>query len=109
MPLCLPWRWLRRGKAWRRAASAQFDQAAQELGNNLLVYSTEPLAQPLRIFGTPRVLLYCATSSAHTDFTAKLVCVRPDGVVEFICLGIARSSWAFAKTGYAADKVVPYM
>jgi putative CocE/NonD family hydrolase len=85
------------------AASGQFDQAAQELGNNLLVYSTEPLAQPLRIFGTPRVSLYCATSSAHTDFTAKLVRVRPDGVVEFICLGIARSSWAFGATGYVAD------
>jgi uncharacterized protein len=87
------------------AANGQFDQAALELGNNLLVYSTEPLAQPLRIFGTPRVLLYCATSSAHTDFTAKLVRVRPSGVAEFICIGIARSSWAFGETGYTADKV----
>jgi putative CocE/NonD family hydrolase len=87
------------------AASGQFDQAALELGNNLLVYSTEPLVEPLRIFGTPRVSLYCATSSAHTDFTAKLVRVRPDGVAEFICIGIARSSWAFRETGYAADNV----
>ena len=38
------------------AASGQFDQAALELGNNLLVYTTEPLAEPLRIFGTPRVV-----------------------------------------------------
>ena len=87
------------------AASGQFDQAALELGNNLLVYSTEPLAQPLRIFGTPRVSLYCVTSSALTDFTAKLVRVRPNGVAEFICIGIARSSWAFGETGYTADKV----
>ncbi len=87
------------------AASGQFDQAALELGNNLLVYTTEPLAQPLRIFGTPRVALYCSTSSAHTDFTAKLVRVRPNGAAEFICIGIARSSWLFAESGYAADKV----
>jgi putative CocE/NonD family hydrolase len=87
------------------APSGQFDQSALELGNNLLVYTTEPLAQPLSIFGTPRVSLYCATSAAHTDFTAKLVRVRPNGVTEFICIGIARSGWLFAKTGYAADTV----
>ena len=31
--------------------------------------------------------------------------VRPNGAAEFICIGIARSSWLFAKTGYAADTV----
>jgi len=87
------------------APSGQFDQSTLELGNNLLVYTTEPLAQPLSIFGTPRVSLYCATSAAQADFTAKLVRVRPGGAAEFICIGIARSSWLFAKTGYAADTV----
>jgi putative CocE/NonD family hydrolase len=87
------------------AASGQFDQAALELGNNVLVYTSAPLAAPLRVFGVPRVSLHCATSAGHTDFTAKLVRVRPTGAAEFICVGIARSSWLFAKTGYAADKV----
>jgi putative CocE/NonD family hydrolase len=87
------------------AQAGQFDQAALELGNNLLVYTSEPLAQPLRVFGTPRVCLYCSTSSAHTDFTAKLVRVRPGGAAEFICMGIARSSWLFAESGYVADKI----
>jgi hypothetical protein len=41
----------------------------------------------------------------HTDFTAKLVRVRPNGVADFICLGIARSNWLFRKEGYSADKV----
>ena len=85
------------------AASGQFDQAALELGNNLLVYTTQPLTGPLRIFGTPGVSLYCSTSSRHTDLTAKLVRVRPDMVAEFICIGIARSSWRFAENGYSAD------
>jgi len=87
------------------AAIGQFDQAALEMGNNLLVYTTEPLKDALRIFGTPRVSLYCATSASHTDLTAKLVRVRPDGAAEFVCIGIARSCWLFGETGYTADVV----
>jgi putative CocE/NonD family hydrolase len=87
------------------AASGQFDQAALELGNNLLVYSTEPLEKPLWVFGIPRVVLYCATSLGTADFTAKLVRTRPDGSADFICIGIARSSRLFAETKYAADKI----
>ena len=87
------------------AASGQFDQSTLELGNNLLVYSSRPLSKSLWIFGTPRISLYCATSSSHTDFTAKLVRVRPDRVAEFICIGIARSSWLFAQSGYTVDSV----
>lgn len=87
------------------APPGQFDQSALELGNNVLVYTTAPLAAPLRVFGSPRVSLYCATSAAHADFTAKLVRVRPGGAAEFFCIGIARSSWLFAKSGYVADKI----
>jgi putative CocE/NonD family hydrolase len=87
------------------ASSGQFDQATLELGNNVLVYTTEPLAEPLFVFGFPRVALYCSSSAAHTDFTAKLVRARPSGVAEFICLGIARSDRLFAETRYARDKI----
>jgi putative CocE/NonD family hydrolase len=87
------------------SASGQFDQAVLELGNNLLVYTGPALAATVRIFGQPRVSLYCATSAGHTDFVAKLVRVRPNGAADFICIGVARSSWLFAKTGYAADEI----
>jgi len=87
------------------AASGAFDQATLELGNNLLVFSTAPLEKPLWIFGIPRVALYCATSAATADFTAKLVRVKPTGVAEFICIGIARSNRQFAETSYAPDKI----
>ena len=79
------------------AASGPFDQAALEMGNNLLVYSTEPLEKPLWIFGIPRVVLYCATSRVSADFTAKLVRVKQNGAAEFICFGVARSSRLFAE------------
>jgi putative CocE/NonD family hydrolase len=87
------------------AAAGQFDQATLEMGNNVLVYTSEPLAEPLRIFGTPRVSLYCATSAAFSDFTAKLIHVRPGGAALFICIGIARSSWLFGDSAYKADTV----
>ena len=61
--------------------------------------------QPISFSDIPHVVLHCATSSAHTDFTAKLVRVRPNGAAEFICIGIARSSWLFAETVYTADKI----
>ena len=88
------------GHRARRAGRRErpFDQAALEMGNNLLVYSTEPLEKPLWVFGIPRVVLYCSTSRASADFTAKLVRARPNGAAEFICMGIARSSRLFAET-----------
>ncbi|HEX4643276.1 MAG TPA: CocE/NonD family hydrolase, partial [Candidatus Acidoferrales bacterium] len=87
------------------AAIGPFDQSALEMGNNVLVYSTEPLEAPLWVFGVPRVTLYCASSLARTDFTAKLVRVTPNGSAEFVCIGVARSSFLFARTSYAADKI----
>jgi putative CocE/NonD family hydrolase len=87
------------------AQSGQFDQASLELGNHMLVYTTAPLASPLRIFGAPRIVIFCATSSPHADLTAKLVRVRSNGAAEFICIGIARSTWLFRQSGHAADTI----
>ena len=87
------------------ALGGQFDQATLELGNNVLVYTTEILSEPLRVFGAPLVSLFCASSSAHTDFTAKLVRVRPNGMAEFLSMGIARSSRLFHDQGYTANKI----
>jgi uncharacterized protein len=87
------------------AAPGPADQFVLELGNNVLVYTGAPLLKPLRVFGTPRVSFFAESSAGHTDFTAKLVRVRANGAAEFICIGIARSSFLFAKSGYAADKI----
>ena len=87
-----------------QALSGPFDQAAQEVGNNLLVYTSVPVEKETEIFGHPRIRLFAATSVAHADFTAKLVRVKPNGRAEFLCIGIARSSWLFRETGYVADE-----
>jgi uncharacterized protein len=87
------------------ALSGSFNQASLELGNNVLVYTTAPLVQPIHVFGSPSVVLYCATSASHADFTAKLVRVTPQGRADFICIGIARSSFLFPGSRYAADQI----
>jgi putative CocE/NonD family hydrolase len=85
--------------------SGPSDQAGLELGNNMLVYTSEPLQRAMHVFGFPRVALYCSSSAANTDFTAKLVRVRSNGAADFICIGIARSSYLFAEPVYTADKI----
>ena len=79
------------------------NQAQLELGNNLLVYTGRVLTEPLHIFGSPKLTLYAITSAPDADFTAKLVRLRPTGQAEFLCIGIARSSYLFRD--YQADTV----
>jgi putative CocE/NonD family hydrolase len=87
------------------ASSGQFDQATLELGNNVLVFTTSALAQTLRIFGTPRISFWAVSSAAHTDFVAKLVRLPPSDAAEFLCIGVARSSWLFGDAAYTVDSV----
>jgi hypothetical protein len=88
--------------------SGPFDQAAMELGNNLLVYTSEAAVLDAEVFGQPKIVLYAATSAAHADFVAKLVRVLPSGRTEFVCIGIARSSWLFRGAEYAADTILKW-
>jgi uncharacterized protein len=87
------------------ALTGPLDQTQLETGNNVLVFTGAPLAEPLHILGSPRLILYCVTSAAHADFTGKLVRVRPGGQAEFVCIGIARSSYLFLESGYSADAI----
>ena len=81
------------------------NQTHLELGNNLLVYTSAPLEQPVHVLGSPQLTLYCVTSAAHADFTGKLVRLRPSGQADFVCIGIARSSYLFRDSGYRADSM----
>ncbi|MES2391873.1 MAG: CocE/NonD family hydrolase [Acidobacteriota bacterium] len=87
-----------------QSLNGPLDQSNLELGNNLLVYTSEPLASPVHVFGSPRVVLFASTSATHADFTAKLVRVLESGRAEFVCIGIARSTFLFADD-YAPDNI----
>jgi putative CocE/NonD family hydrolase len=55
------------------------DQVGIEARNDVLVYSTEPLAKPLDIAGFVSAGLYVSSSVPDTDVMVKLVDVYPDG------------------------------
>lgn len=93
------------GPGGKSTLSGSRNQAEMELGNNVLVYTGEPLRERLQIFGHPAVSLYAATSAAHADLTAKLVRVLPDGRAMFVSMGVARSSWLYREKKYEADRV----
>jgi hypothetical protein len=88
-----------------QALSGPYDQAQLEMGNNLLVYTSEPATSEAEIFGQPTMVLYAATSAKSADFTAKIVRVTTAGRAEFASIGMARSSWLFREQDYSADAV----
>jgi putative CocE/NonD family hydrolase len=81
------------------------NQAGLEMGNNLLVYTSAPLREPVHVFGHPEVEIYCSTSTPSADLVVKLVRATPTGRAEFICIGIARSSYLFHESTYKADSI----
>jgi hypothetical protein len=87
------------------ALPGPINQAQLETGNNLLVYTSPPLPAAMHVLGSPQLTLYCVTSAAHADFTGKLVRLRPGGQADFVCIGIARSSYLFRDSGYSADAI----
>jgi putative CocE/NonD family hydrolase len=56
-----------------------FDQSAIEARSDVLVYTTEPLAEDLEVVGPISLTLYASSSAPDTDFTAKLVDVDECG------------------------------
>jgi uncharacterized protein len=55
------------------------NQASEEIRNDVVVYSTEALAQGLVVTGDIRVGLYVASTTPDADLAVKLVDVYPDG------------------------------
>ena len=68
-----------------------FDQRRVEERQDVLVYDSAPLAEPLEVSGPLTVELHVASSAPSTDFTAKLVEVAPDGFARNLGDGIVRA------------------
>lgn len=56
-----------------------FDQQKMETRNDILVYTTEPLAEGVEVSGFIETTLYVSSDVKDTDFTIKLIDVYPDG------------------------------
>jgi putative CocE/NonD family hydrolase len=55
------------------------DRTAIEKRNDVLVYTSEALTEPVEATGPLTVVLYVATSAPSTDFLVRLIDVHPDG------------------------------
>jgi putative CocE/NonD family hydrolase len=71
-------------------AAGRKDQAALEARDDVLVYTSAPLARDVDAIGPVRAELFVRSSLAHTDFFVRLCDVDPPGVSHNVCDGILR-------------------
>jgi putative CocE/NonD family hydrolase len=69
------------------------DQRPVEARDDVLVYSTAPLASDMEVTGPVSLELYVKSSAVDTDFTAKLVDVWPNGFAQNLTEGILRTRY----------------
>ncbi|GHG50614.1 X-Pro dipeptidyl-peptidase [Sinomonas cellulolyticus] len=69
------------------------EQSAVEARDDVLTFTTEPLAEPLTLFGEVTAHLYASSSAVDTDFVVRLCRVTPDGRSMSLTDGIVRASW----------------
>lgn len=69
------------------------DQREVERRDDVLVYNTPVLDQPVEVTGPIELRLFVASSARDTDFTGKLVDVYPDGRAIILTEGILRARY----------------
>ena len=67
------------------------NQHMAEVSRMVLVYTSEPLPEPIDLIGDVSVTLYAATSALDTDFTARLCVVDGNGRSVNLQEGILRA------------------
>ena len=70
-----------------------WDHRDIEMRTDVLCYTSAPLEQDLEVTGPIKVVLYAATDGRDTDWTGKLVDVRPSGFAMNLCDGILRARY----------------
>ena len=80
-----------RGGSTLGLAMGVLDQTKIEQREDVLVYTGEVLNEDIEITGPVSLTLYAASSAPDTDFTAKLIDLRPDGYAQNIAEGVIRA------------------
>ena len=75
------------------AGPGPLDQRSVEAREDVLVYTSEPLTEPLEVTGPITVTLFASSTARDTDFTAKLVDVHPDGYARILQEGVVRARY----------------
>ena len=82
-----------------------WDQSPNEARDDVLVFSTPPLAQAVEVTGHIEVELYASSDARDTDFTAMIVDVDPQGYARFLTDGIVRARYRNSTS--KAEPIVP--
>jgi putative CocE/NonD family hydrolase len=69
------------------------DQRPLGSRQDILVFQTEPLTEPLEVTGNPEVELFAASSAPDTDFFVRLIDVAPDGLARDVSMGMVRARY----------------
>jgi putative CocE/NonD family hydrolase len=69
------------------------DQSATEDRNDVLVYTSEPMTEPLTFAGNAEAKLHVSTDTPDADWAVKLIDVYPDGFAQNIARGILRGRY----------------
>lgn len=69
------------------------DQSATEDRDDVLVYSSEPMTEPLTFAGNAEAKLHVSTDTPDADWAVKLIDVHPDGFAQNIARGILRGRY----------------
>lgn len=70
-----------------------FDQRPIQARNDVLVYTSEPLTEPMQVSGFVDAVLRVSSSAPDTDFAVKLVDVAPDGTAYILGDTIIRARY----------------
>jgi putative CocE/NonD family hydrolase len=79
--------------AWTTGLSGPVDQAPTRHRQDILCYTSAPLAQAVELAGPVRALLTVSSSALDTDFIAKLIDVDAVGTSLSVCEGVVRMRW----------------
>ena len=70
-----------------------YDQRVIEARGDVLVYTSEPLTEPLEVSGFVDAILHVSSDAPDTDFAVKLVDVAPDGTAYILGDTILRARY----------------
>lgn len=75
----------------RPSTRGAVDQRSVQVRYDVLVYTSDSLAEAVEVTGPIHVVLYASSSAPDTDFTGKLFDVHPNGQAVILTEGIVRA------------------
>lgn len=91
--------------------SGPWDQRPLESRGDVLVFSTDPLAEPVEVAGRVQAVIHAESNLTDNDLTVRLTDVYPDGRSMLVCDGILRASFRESlsnPTPITPGEVIPY-